>query len=30
MIYDDNRGKDQQEITALLDDMVFWPSPRNQ
>jgi integrase/recombinase XerC len=23
MIYDDNRGKDQQEITALLDDMVF-------
>jgi integrase/recombinase XerC len=23
MIYDDNRGKDQQEVTALLDDMVF-------
>jgi hypothetical protein len=22
MIYDDNRGKDQQEVTALLDDMV--------
>src|ERR687885_33231 len=24
MIYDDNRGKDQQEVTALLDDMVFF------
>lgn len=23
LIYDDNRGKDQQEITGLLDDMVF-------
>ena len=23
MIYDDNRGKDQQAVTALLDDMVF-------
>ena len=23
MIYDDNRGKDQAEVSALLDDMVF-------
>jgi integrase/recombinase XerC len=23
MIYDDNRGKDQRDVTALLDDMVF-------
>jgi integrase/recombinase XerC len=23
MIYDDNRGKDQAEVTGLLDDMVF-------
>jgi len=23
MIYDDNRGKDQQEVTKLLDDIVF-------
>ncbi len=22
MIYDDNRGKDQQEVTDILDDMV--------